>query len=113
MHEPSQVMDPSNIKMVFDDQMNALYMSRTPIPFPFDAIDFGYNKMMLDFYRDSKPGTFERIEGIVTLRFLDYGKQLKLIEMDNLNILSVDTPKDLEEIKRIVKERGLEPHDKK
>ena len=59
------------------------------------------------------PGTFERIEGIVTLRFLDYGKQLKLIEMDNLNILSVDTPKDLEEIKRIVKERGLEPHDKK
>ena len=118
MHEPSQVMDPSNIKMVFDDQMNALYMSRTAIPFPFDAIDFqyykhvgviGYNKLMLDFYRDSQPGTFERIEGIVTLRFLDYGKQLKLIEMENLNILSVDTPKDLEEIVRIVKQRGLEP----
>ena len=93
-----------------------------PIPFPFDAIDFqyykhvgviGYNKMMLDFYRDSKPGTFERIEGIVTLRFLNYGKQLKLIEMENLNILSVDTPKDLEEIKRIVRERGLKPHEDK
>lgn len=118
MHEPSQAIDPSNIKMVFDDKMNALYMSRTPIPFPFDAIDFqyykhvgviGYNKEMLDFYRDSEPGIFERIEGIVTLRFLDYGKQLKLIEMDNLNILSVDTPKDLEEIKRIVVERGLVP----
>lgn len=54
-----------------------------------------------------------RIEGIVTLRFLDYGKQLKLIEMENLNILSVDTPKDLEEIKRIVRERGLKPHEDK
>lgn len=120
MTEPSQVMDPSNIKMVFDDHMNALYMSRAPIPFPFDAIDFqyykhvgviGYNKKMLDFYRDSVPGTFERIEGIVTLRFLDYGKRLKLIEMENLHILSVDTPKDLEEIKRIVHERGIEPHE--
>lgn len=117
MHEPAQVMDPSNIKMVFDDDYNALYMSRAPIPFPFDAIDFqyykhvgviGYNKKMLDFYKESKPGKFESIEGIVTLRFLDYGIQLKLIEMNDLNILSVDTPKDLEEIVRIVKEKGLD-----
>ena len=35
----------------------------------------GYNKMMLDFYKDSQPGRFESIEGIDTLRFLDYGFQ--------------------------------------
>ena len=34
MHEPALVMDPANIKMVFDDGLNALYMSRGPIPFP-------------------------------------------------------------------------------
>ena len=81
--DPAQVMDASNIKMVFDDQMNALYMSRTPIPYPFKSIDFqyykhvgiiGYNKLMLDFYKNSQPGRFEQIEGIDTLRFLDYGK---------------------------------------
>ena len=44
MTEPAQVMDPSNIKMAFDENMNALYMSRTPIPFPFKAIDFKYYK---------------------------------------------------------------------
>lgn len=116
MHEPALVMDPSNIKMVFDDNMNALYMSRGPVPFPSEDLDFfyykhvgviGYNKLMLDFYRDSKPGRFERIEGIVTLRFLDYGKQLKLIKISDLEILSVDTPKDLEEIKRIIKKKGV------
>lgn len=70
MTEPAQVMDASNIKMVFDNEMNALYMSRTPIPYPFKAIDYkyykhvgiiGYNKKMLDFYKNSKPGRFEII----------------------------------------------------
>ena len=109
--DPAQLMDPSNIKMVFDDEMNALYMSRTPIPYPFKAIDFqyykhvgiiGYNKKMLDFYKDSKPGRFELIEGIDTLRFLDYGKQLKLILVPNCHSLSVDTEKDLERILEIL-----------
>ena len=100
-----QLMDASNIKVVFDDDMNALYMSRTPIPYPFKSLKFkyfkhvgiiGYNKKMLDFYRDSKPGRFEIIEGIDTLRFLDYGKQLKLSIVHGCHSLSVDTAKDLE-----------------
>lgn len=109
--DPAQVLDASNIKMVFDAEKNALYMSRTPIPYPFKAIDFvyykhvgiiGYNKKMLDFYKNSVPGTFEKIEGIDTLRFLDYGKTLKLIEVENCESLSVDTEKDLEEVRKIM-----------
>lgn len=104
MNDPAQVLDASNIKMVFDNEMNALYMSRTPIPYPFKAIDFkyykhvgiiGYNKKMLDFYKNTKPGRFESIEGIDTLRFLDYGKQLKLFLVPECHSLSVDTEKDL------------------
>ena len=115
MSEPSQVMDPSNIKMVFDENMNALYMSRTPIPFPFKAIDFkyykhvgiiGYNKKMLDLYRDTKPGRFELIEGIDTLRFLDYGKQLKLTLVPNCHSLSVDTEQDLQMVIQMIKDNG-------
>ena len=113
MDDPSQVMDPSNIKMVFDEQMNALYMSRTPIPYPFKSLDFkyykhvgiiGYNKKMLDFYKNTQPGRFEIIEGIDTLRFLDYGKQLKLSFVKNCHSLSVDTEKDLEVVTRMIKE---------
>lgn len=113
--DPTQVMDASNIKMVFDDQMNALYMSRTPIPYPFKSIDFqyykhvgiiGYNKMMLDFYKNSRPGRFERIEGIDTLRFLDYGKQLKLTLVPDCHSLSVDTQKDLDMVIKMMKEQN-------
>ena len=102
--DPAQVIDASNIKVAFDNDMNALYMSRTPIPYPFKAIDFkyykhvgiiGYNKKMLDFYKHSQPGRFELIEGIDTLRFLDYGKQLRLFLAEGCHSLSVDTEKDL------------------
>ena len=50
--------------VVFDEEMNALYMSRTPIPYPFKSIDYnyykhvgiiGYNKKMLNFYKNSEP----------------------------------------------------------
>ena len=113
--DPAHVMDASNIKMVFDDQMNALYMSRTPIPYPSKSIDFqyykhvgiiGYNKMMLDFYKNSRPGRFERIEGIDTLRFLDYGKQLKLSLVPDCHSLSVDTQKDLDMVIKMMKEQN-------
>ena len=62
MKDPAEVLDPSNIKVVFDETFRALYMSRSPVPCPFLSIDFpyykhvgiiGYNKPMLDFYRDS------------------------------------------------------------
>lgn len=115
MEDPAQVIDPSNIKMVFDAEMNALYMSRTPIPYPFKSISFsyykhvgiiGYNKKMLDFYVNSLPGRFETIEGIDTLRFLDYGKQLKLIEVPECHSLSVDTAKDLEKVIQMLKEQN-------
>ena len=114
--DPAQAIDPSNIKVVFDDNMNALYMSRTPIPYPFKAIDFkyykhvgiiGYNKKMLDFHINSKPGRFERIEGIDTLRFIDYGKKLKLIILHNRHNLSDDTEKDLLEVIKMIKESGM------
>lgn len=116
MTDPAQVMDPSNIKMVFNADMDALYMSRTPIPYPFKALDYryykhvgiiGYNKKMLDFYKNSTPGRFETIEGIDTLRFLDYGKQLKLSYVPNCHSLSVDTEKDLQMVIKMIRQEEL------
>jgi 3-deoxy-manno-octulosonate cytidylyltransferase (CMP-KDO synthetase) len=111
MYDPVEVNDVANIKVAFDSDFNALYMSRLPIPAPFRTLNYqyykhvgilGYNKIMLDFYRDSVPGRFESIEGIDTLRFLDYGKQLKFIEVGECPSLSVDTPKDLEKVRGIL-----------
>lgn len=112
MENAAQIMDVSNIKVVFDYKYNAIYMSRTPIPFPFKSIDFtyykhvgiiGYNKKMLDFYSNSKPGKLELIEGIDTMRFLDYGKKLQFIPVDDCTSLSVDTEMDLQKVRMIMK----------
>jgi 3-deoxy-manno-octulosonate cytidylyltransferase (CMP-KDO synthetase) len=105
--DAAQVMDSSNIKIVFDSNMRALYMSRTPIPYPFKTIGFkyhkhvgviGFNKKMLNFYVNTEPGQFESIEGLDLMRPIEYGKTLQLVYVPNCETLSVDTPQDLEQI---------------
>lgn len=114
MESPSEVLDAANIKVVFDDRLRAMYMSRTPIPYPFKSIEFeyykhvgilGYNKKMLDFYKNSQPGRWELIEGIDTMRFLDYGKILQFIKVDHCHTLSVDTEKDLERVRQMMTDK--------
>lgn len=114
MSNPVEVNDPSNIKVVYDYRSYALYMSRTAIPYPSKTLNYsyykhvgiiGFNKKMLDFYVSSDPGHFESIEGIDTLRFIDYGKPLKLVPVENCVSLSVDTEKDLEKVRAIISER--------
>lgn len=116
MKDPIEVIDSSNIKVVFNDKKEALYMSRTPIPYPYGTLDFvyykhvgvlGYNRKMLEFYQNSLPGYFEKIESIDTLRFLDYGKKLQFFIADIEKSLSVDTPKDLDKVCTILRERGI------
>ena len=111
MTNPVEVMDNSNIKVVFDNDYKCLYMSRIPIPYPFKSLQFdyykhvgiiGYNKKMLDFFANSTPGIFEKIEGIDILRFTDYGKTLKFIVAENVKTLSVDTQKDLDIVTKII-----------
>lgn len=115
MNSPAEVNDLSNIKVVFDNEFRALYMSRMPIPAPVKSLDFdyykhvgiiGYTRKMLEFYNSSTPGRLEKIEGIDTLRFLDYGKVLKFIEVEECRSLSVDTEMDLERVRKIIARRG-------
>ena len=110
--DPIDLMDPTNIKVVFNHDMDAVYMSRTPIPFPYAGLDchyhkhlgvIGYNRKMLEFYHDSVPGKLEKAEGIDTLRFIDYGKKLKFCLTEAGGSLSVDTPKDLQKVISLIK----------
>lgn len=109
MTDPVQVMDPANIKMVFNEELECCYMSRAPIPFPFKSLDYqyykhigliAYTKELLLFFTVTTPGHFERVEGIDLLRFIDYGKKLHLIDVGQCETLSVDTKKDLEMVRK-------------
>lgn len=113
VHEAAEVIDPTNIKMLFDKYQRCIYMSRAPLPFPYNALDYtyykhvgliGYTKKMLQFYVDTAPGNIERAEGIDLLRFIEYAKTLYLCKVENIDSLSVDTEKDLIEVKTRMKE---------
>ena len=112
---PVEIIDPSNIKMVFDKDMNCIYMSRNAIPYPYKSLNYkfykhvgviGFSPRMIKFYTESVPGFLEEIEGIDLLRFVDYGKRLKLKIVTNCENLSVDTEKDLVEVRARILKRG-------
>lgn len=116
MHEIKDneaIQNPNNVKVITDQDHNALFFSRSPIPYNRDSsINTTYYKhigiyafrktALLDFYK-SIPTPLERKEKIECLRYLEHGKQIKMVITDQLSI-GIDSPKDLEEAIKLWKE---------
>jgi len=105
-----EVVDPTNIKAVLNSKGDALWASRSPIPFPKGNLDFQFKKIIgvaafskkaLQFYADTPRSELEKTEELDLYRFLENGKKVKLKDID-CTTLSVDTPKDLELVKNII-----------
>ena len=113
IHSPAEAVDESNIKVVADGQGNALYFSRSPIPHPKGSLDFlyykhlgvlAYTKEALAFFDSAPRGPLEAVEDINELRFIEHGKRLQMIPVQAKS-LSVDTPKDLEYVRAVLREK--------
>lgn len=112
--DPAETIDFANIKLAVSDHTGrCLYMSRTPIPYPRGTLLFNYkkyvgiecfNKSALDFFVNTPMGSLEKAEDIDHLRFLENGIDLHFnyVESDSI---SVDTPKDLEKVKQLMRNR--------
>ena len=110
---PAEVIDPGNMKMVIGKGGYCLYRSRSPIPYPQTTTDFTYKKYVgvelfnqkaLEFYVNTEPTELEKIEDIGALRFLEYGIPIHYDIVESKS-LSVDTLKDLEYIRKIMKNK--------
>ena len=110
---PSEVIDFTNIKVVTDYESNALFMSRSPIPYPKASLDYKYYKHVgvliynfeaLRFFSETSKGYNEKIEDVNELRFIEHGVKLHMINVESKS-LSVDTPKDLEIIRNVISEK--------
>ena len=108
---PVEVVDPTNIKVVTDQDNYALFMSRNPIPYPKASMEYEYYKHLgvlaykfeaLKFFAETEKGKNEKIEDVNELRFIEHGKKIKMIPV-NANTLSVDTPKDLEHVIQVIR----------
>lgn len=113
MRDPAEVVDSTNIKVVTDEWGNALFLSRSPIPYPKATLSFSYYKHLgvlaysieaLHFFAQTQKGRAELAEDINELRFLEHGKKLKMI-LVQADTLSVDTPKDLEYVRKVIEEK--------
>lgn len=111
--EPSEVVDPGNIKIAANHAGDCIYLSRSPIPFPYKTVLFKYwkivgiecyNKAALDFFVHTPVGDLERIEDIAILRFMEnkIGMHFTKVESD---ALSVDTQRDLEKVRLLLKKK--------
>lgn len=108
--DPVETIDPANIKIATNKDGYCVFLSRNPIPYPYKSLDFTYkkivgvecyNKTALDFFYHTEPGPLEKIEDVVLLRFIENFVQVKYI-LDDKYTLAVDTPKDLEKVKKIM-----------
>jgi len=115
IHDPVEVVDNTNIKVVTDNFGHALFMSRSPIPYPKAQLKYKYRKHLgvlaykkeaLDFFVNTPKGHNELIEDINELRFIENQKSICMIQVESESI-SVDTPKDLEKVHKILLDRGV------
>jgi 3-deoxy-manno-octulosonate cytidylyltransferase (CMP-KDO synthetase) len=102
--DPVEVVDPTNLKVVTNAEGVALFISRSPIPFPKGSLNFTYQKFVgvggftmsaLDYYHATPRGPVEIIEENDSFRFIENRKDVYYINAQ-CKTLSVDTPKDLD-----------------
>ncbi|HEG3340326.1 TPA: 3-deoxy-manno-octulosonate cytidylyltransferase [Campylobacter jejuni] len=112
---PVDVVNPTTIKLAINNKQELIFMSRSLIPFPKASLNFQYyknigayilNKQALNFFLNTSVGYLENIEEIELLRFLENHKKVHVSILERSLSLSVDTHKDLEKIKEIIKQTG-------
>ena len=107
-----EINNPNTVKVIVDQTNFALYFSRSPIPYPREkeaGVKYFKHKgvyafrkeAILDFYKLSML-PLEASEKIECIRYLEYGKRIKMVETDVQGV-EIDTPEDLERAKKLWK----------
>jgi 3-deoxy-manno-octulosonate cytidylyltransferase (CMP-KDO synthetase) len=120
IHREEDLADPAVVKVVTDLVGNALYFSRSLIPYPRQPIDravfehvglYVYRRDFLLQLARLPPTPLEQIESLEQLRVLEHGYRIRVVETkcrDNaFSGFSVDTEADLARAEEMLVERGL------
>jgi len=115
------LQDVGVVKVVVNLAGDAMYFSRSLIPYPHKDVPHGvYEHVGLYAYRTETlqalavlpPTVHEQVESLEQLRWLDHGVRIRVVETRCLDQafcgFSVDTRDDLERGEAMLRERGLE-----
>lgn len=109
-----EIHDPNHVKTVFDKHGNALYFSRSAIPFQRNPEEaeaptyykhlgfYAYRKGFLLTFVGLPEGEWERFEKLEQLRALEFGYTIRVV-LTRHDSVEVDTPKDLARVEALMK----------
>jgi len=114
IEDPREVGDPNVVKVVTDRFENAIYFSRSTIPYPRDQAGehepspvhfkhiglYVYRRDFLLRYPDMPVGPLEKAERLEQLRALENGHKIRVVETEYESI-GVDTPDDLDRVNKL------------
>ena len=107
-----EINDPNHVKTVFDRDNNALYFSRSPIPFQRNPDEdpptyykhlgfYAYRKNFLLSFVGLPVGEWERFEKLEQLRALEYGYRIKVV-LTAHDSIEVDTKEELARVEALL-----------
>jgi 3-deoxy-manno-octulosonate cytidylyltransferase (CMP-KDO synthetase) len=117
INSAEELFNPNRPKVVTDMWQNALYFSRSPIPYvrgaekenwlsvqPFWAHIgmYAYKKEVLQKISKLNQGVLEKAESLEQLRWLENGYKIKTAVTEHQSI-GIDTPEDLEQALQLLK----------
>jgi 3-deoxy-manno-octulosonate cytidylyltransferase (CMP-KDO synthetase) len=103
-----EIADPNVVKVVTDLHGNAIYFSRSPIPYVRETAGestayfkhiglYVYRREFLLGYSDLPVGPLERAERLEQLRAIENGHKIRVVETE-YESLGVDTPEDWDRV---------------
>ena len=104
-------ISPHVVKVVLNRENQALYFSRSPIPYApkgefsgfFQHIGiYGYSRSALDSFLSSTESSLEKSENLEQLRFLEGGRNVQVL-ITTYRSHGVDVPEDVEKIEKILR----------
>lgn len=108
--DEEEIKNPNVVKVVFDNFNNAMYFSRSPIPYERNKNKsktyahiglYAYKKTALEKMSSLNQSSLELAESLEQLRALQNGMKIKVSIVDYKPI-GIDTPDDVEEFKKIL-----------
>lgn len=102
--DPNELDNPNRIKLVTDFQNNALYFSRSKIPFERNRSEnynflrhiglYAFRSNTLSEISNFPQTDLEEIESLEQLRWMYYGKKIKVVETE-IETPNIDVPEDV------------------
>jgi 3-deoxy-manno-octulosonate cytidylyltransferase (CMP-KDO synthetase) len=118
--KPEMILSPNSVKVVRRSNGDAIYFSRSPIPFQRDASPtewtkhatywghvglYAYSQEALAAWRGFEPSLLETLEKLEQLQFIEHGVPVSTIVVDE-PLGEVNVPEDLDLARKIATRTG-------